>query len=208
MIVSPTTDRGRATVTRVLDAACLLFARQGIRDTTLDEIGALADVGRSQLYHFFASKSDLVADVISLQVERLIADLQPSLQAMSNADDVRGWCTAAVAYHESSQGPIRCPIGSLVYELDNDAADAQLALGAGFARWEAMLAEALRRVGANGCLAAGVDPALLAIGLLAAYQGGMLIADATGNVMPLQRALQAVLATALVSTVPATARLG
>lgn len=200
MIVSPTTDRGRATVARVLDAACLLFARRGIRDTTLDEIGTAAGVGRSQLYHFFASKSDLVADVISVQVERLIADLHPSLQAMSTADDVRGWCAEAVAYHASSQGPIRCPIGSLVYELDNDAQHARLALGAGFARWEAMLVEALRRVAANGGLAAGADPALVATGLLAAYQGGMLIADAAGDVMPLQRALQAVLATALVST--------
>lgn len=208
MIITPTTDRGRATVIRVLDAACLLFARRGVRGTTLDEVGREAGVGRSQLYHFFASKSDLVADVIALQVERLIADLQPSLQAMSTADDVRGWCHDAVAYHASSEGPIRCPIGSLVYELDSTAQDAKLALRAGFARWEGMLADGLRRVAHDGGLAAGADPTLVATALLAAYQGGMLIADAAGDVTPLQRALESVLATALVPSMPANAGLG
>lgn len=198
MITKPTTDRGRATVARVLEAACVLFARQGVRATTLDEIGASAGVGRGQLYHFFADKADLVADVVTFQVERILSAIQPSFDMMSSAADVRRWCAEAVRGHASSRDPIRCPIGSLVYELDraNDGA-ARAALKAGFARWEKALTEGLSRVADNGDLTPGSDPAVLAAGLLAAYQGGMLLADVSGDVAPLRHALDTVLAAAL-----------
>jgi AcrR family transcriptional regulator len=197
MITNPTTDRGRATVARVLEAACVLFATDGVRATTLDEIGAAAGVGRGQLYHFFADKADLVADVVGFQVERVISSIQPPFEAMSTADDVRAWCEAAVRSHASTSDPIRCPIGSLVYQLDADAAAARAALTAGFARWERLFTAGLRRVADNGELLAGTDPSVLAAGLLAAYQGGMLLADVRGDVEPLRRALQTVMAAAL-----------
>lgn len=203
MITKPTTDRGRATVGRVLEAACLLFARQGVRATTLDEIGAAAGVGRGQLYHFFADKADLVADVVGLQVELVISSIQPAFDAMSTADDVRAWCEDAVRQHASSTDPVRCPIGSLVYQLDADAVAARAALKAGFARWEATFAEGLRRVADNGELLAGTDPSALAAGLLAAYQGGTLLADVSGDVEPLRHALQTVMAAAFAAAVKA-----
>jgi AcrR family transcriptional regulator len=197
MITTPTTDRGRATVSRVLDAACVLFAKQGVRATTLDEIGKAAGVGRGQLYHFFADKADLVADVVGLQVERVIASMQPSFEAMSTAADVRAWCDEAVKFYASSNDPIRCPIGSLVHELDRDDGPARAALKTGFARWEALLAEGLRSVAQNGGLIADTDPAAVAGGLLAAYQGGVLLSDISGDVEPLRRALATVTAAAL-----------
>lgn len=198
MITKPTTDRGRATVTRVLEAACVLFAKQGVRATTLDEIGAAAGVGRGQFYHFFADKADLVADVVALQVDRVIASMQPSFDAMSTAADVRAWCDDAVRSYASSNDPIRCPIGSLVHELDQDEGPARDALKAGFARWEALFVKGLQRVADSGGLIAGADPKLLAHGLLAAYQGGVLLADVSGDVEPLRRALETLTATALV----------
>jgi TetR/AcrR family transcriptional repressor of nem operon len=206
VITKPTTDRGRATVTRVLEAACALFAKQGVRATTLDEIGAAAGVGRGQLYHFFADKADLVADVVALQVERVIASMQPSFDAMCTAADVRAWCDNAVRSYASSNDPIRCPIGSLVHELDQDEGPARDALKAGFARWEALFVKGLQRVAASGGLIAGADPKLLAHGLLAAYQGGVLLADVSGDVEPLRRALEAVTATTLAPAVTATER--
>jgi AcrR family transcriptional regulator len=181
----------------VLEAACVLFARQGVRATTLDEIGAAAGAGRGQLYHFFADKADLVADVLGFQVERLIASLQPSFQTMSTAADLHNWCGEAIAFYTSSDDPIRCPIGSLVYELDQDDDAARAALKAGFARWVGLFREGLQRIAENGALRAGTDPSELATGLLAAYQGGVLLSDVSGDVEPLRRALESVMAAAL-----------
>jgi len=202
MITRPTTDRGRATVGRVLDAACSLFAEHGVRATTLDEIGAAAGVGRGQLYHFFASKGDLLADVVGLQVERIIESIRPAVDAMSTADDVRDFCEAIISLHGSSER-IRCPLGSLVPQLDHNDAAAREVLKAGFTQWEALLADGLRRVDDSGGLMPGTDPAVLAGGLLAAYQGGMLLADVSGDVESLRRALRTVVAVALTPAVSA-----
>ncbi|WP_161630362.1 TetR/AcrR family transcriptional regulator [Mycobacterium sp. UM_CSW] len=191
-----------------MEAACLLFDKQGVRATTLDEIGAAAGVGRGQLYHFFADKSDLVADVVGFQVERVISSIQPPFDAMSTADDVRAWCEDATRQAASSTDPVRCPIGSLVYQLDPDAVAARAALTAGFARWEEIFAKGLRRVADNGELLAGTDPSVLAAGLLAAYQGGLLLADVSGSVEPLRRALRTVTDAALAPRPKAKSRKG
>ncbi|MBX7456353.1 TetR/AcrR family transcriptional regulator [Mycolicibacterium sp. 3033] len=174
---------------RVLDAACDLFGTQGVRTTTLDEIGAAAGVGRSQLYHFFVDKSDLVAEVVACQVQRVVDSLVPTLETMSTAADVRAWCDEVVAFHAASAPSIRCPIGSLVHQLGESDVAARRALLSGFRRWEELLAAGLRRVADNGGLTGSSDADTLAAALLAAYQGGVLLAGATGDVAPLRRAL-------------------
>ncbi|HEY2500083.1 MAG TPA: TetR/AcrR family transcriptional regulator [Mycobacterium sp.] len=201
MIIRPTTDRGRATVQRILDAACILFGKRGVRATTLDEIGAAAGVGRGQLYHFFAGKADLVADVVALQVERVLASARPSFDTMSTAADLHAWCEDTVNTCASSDDGTRCPIGSLIHELDQESGPARQALQAGFARWEALMAQGLQRVAENGGLTAGTDATALAGGLLAAFQGGLLLADITGDVQPLRRALETAIAGALTPAV-------
>jgi len=198
VITEPTTDRGRATVARILEAACVLFARQGVRATTLDEIGNAAGAGRSQLYHFFADKADLVSDVVRFQVDRVLSSVQPSFDDVNTAADLRAWCADAVRAHAASDDPIRCPIGSLVYELDrSDDGPARSTLKSGFAQWEQVMADALQRVANSGGLLPGTEPTVLAAALLAAYQGGMLLADVSGDVAPLQHALDTTLAAAL-----------
>jgi AcrR family transcriptional regulator len=201
MIIRPTTDRGRATVQRILDAACVLFGKRGVRVTTLDEIGTAAGVGRGQLYHFFAGKADLVTDVVALQIERVIGSARSSFDTMSSAADVHAWCEETINAYASSNDAMRCPIGSLIYELDSDSEPARKALQAGFARWEGLMAEGLQRVADNGGLTAGTDASALAGGLLAAFQGGLLLAEMTGDVQPLRRALETAIAGALAPAV-------
>lgn len=197
MRATPTTDRGRATVQRITEAACDLFGTQGIQPTSLDEIGAAAGVGRSQLYHFFVDKSDLVAEVVAVQVERVVSGLTPTLESMSTAADVRAWCDEVVAFHAASAPNIRCPIGSLIHQLRDDDVAARRALVSGFTRWEQLLATGLQRVDDAGDLNKGSDAYTLASALLAAYQGGVLLANATGDVAPLRRALRGVVDAAL-----------
>ncbi len=206
MKVVPTTDRGRATVGRVLEAACDLFNAQGIRSTTLDEIGTVAGVGRGQLYHFFVDKSDLVAEVVGFQVERVISGLQPTMEAMSTSDDVRVWSDVVVESYAASPGPIRCPLGSLINQLGDDDQAARNALQAGFVRWEKLLEAGLQRVAENGGLRAGVDAGDLAAALLAAYQGGVLLTAVHGEVAPLRRALRGITDVALADSAATISR--
>ncbi|MCO1658575.1 TetR/AcrR family transcriptional regulator [Pseudonocardia humida] len=197
MRTEPSTAKGRATVQRVIDAACELFARQGVRATTLDQIGTRSGTGRGQLYLYFAGKSDLVAAVVAQQVERVLDAQRPLLETVSTAADVRAWCTAAEQWY-GADDPVRCPIGSLVHELGEQDDAARAALADGFGRWRAVLAAAMDRVRQHDELAADLDPDAAAGALLAAYQGGVLLAGATGDLAALRTALAAFQATALV----------
>ena len=115
----------------------------------------------------------MVADVLAHQVDEVIVELQSAMATMSSAADLRAWCDDTIAYYARSKDPIRCPIGSFVYELGVGDHAARAALKAGFARWEKLLRQGLQRVADNGQLAPQTDPRALAAALLAAYQGGV-----------------------------------
>jgi AcrR family transcriptional regulator len=204
MKVHPTTDRGRATVERIVDAACDLFAARGIRSTSLDEISAAAGVGRGQLYHFFVDKTDLVAEVVAAQVRRVVEGLRPTLETMSDGNDVLAWCDDVVAFYSASEASIRCPLGSLINQLGETDDAARRVLLTGFAEWEDLLRAGLERVAQAGGLVSGADPRTLATALLAAYQGGVLLAGASADVAPLRRALHGVTSVALAADRSAT----
>ena len=57
----PRTGRGRASRERIVERAAELFAERGVAATSLDEVLAAAGAGKSQLYHYFRGRDELVA---------------------------------------------------------------------------------------------------------------------------------------------------
>jgi AcrR family transcriptional regulator len=57
-------ERREATRAAIVEAAARRFVAQGLAGTTLDEIAADAEVTKGALYHYFASKDDLVVAFI------------------------------------------------------------------------------------------------------------------------------------------------
>lgn len=190
MRTRPTTGRARETALQIVDAACVLFARQGIRATTLDQVGQLSGTGRGQMSLFFAGKPDLIDEVVAAQVERVLQAQQPLLGAISCGQDVRDWCRLATQQY-GAEDPLRCPIGSLVHELAETDLAARAALGVGLSRWRDLLADGMSRVRDQGELASGIDPEAAAAALLATYQGGTLLAGPSGDLEVLRLALSA-----------------
>jgi AcrR family transcriptional regulator len=183
----PSTDRGRATRERILDAASELFYRQGVGATRLDQVIAASGTGKGQLYHYFADKRALVHAVVDRQIAAVLEDQQPRLERLSEPADLRAWADAIVAAYRDSDHPVRCPLGALVAELAEGDPEARVALDRGFGRWSAALAAGLRGLGVG-------EPERHATALLAAYQGGLLLAQARGDLGPLRTALDMALA--------------
>lgn len=90
--ISGLRERKRAdTHARVHAAAMELFGRKGFEATTLDDIASSAGVSRRSLFHYFASKEDIVlstkaglGDLIEAAVARRPAD-EPLLTMAENA---------------------------------------------------------------------------------------------------------------------------
>lgn len=90
--ISGLRERKRAdTHARVHSAAMELFSHKGFEATTLDDIASAAGVSRRSLFHYFASKEDIVlstkaglGDLIEAAVARRPAD-EPLLAMAENA---------------------------------------------------------------------------------------------------------------------------
>jgi hypothetical protein len=72
--------------------------------------------------------------------------------------------------------------------------EARKQAAAGFDAWERLLAGALERIRQRGELRAGADPAVLATGLLASIEGGMVLSQARQDMTSLRVAVEAGLA--------------
>ena len=68
----------------------------------------------------------------------------------------------------------------------------------GFGRWSTTISDGLRALQAAGHLPAGIHPDDLAVALLAALQGGLLLAQVQRDTRPLETAVDTILALASV----------
>ena len=106
----PVTERGRRTRALIIDAAATLMYQQGVSMTSLDDVLAAADSGKSQLYHYFDSKADLIAAVIQRQLQLVLAR-QPRLQQIDSWDGIEAWAAEILRGALCAGRPVCLPTG-------------------------------------------------------------------------------------------------
>lgn len=183
------TARGAATKARIVAAAASLVQEQGVAGTSLDDVMAVTGTSKSQLYHYFANKDALIREVITTQLSRVIAAQEPDLDAIDSWEGLQRWCDHLVAMSRARQGVGGCPLGSLVGELAERSDSARHVLAQCFAEWQAHLSKGFAAMRDNGDLAAGADPAELALTVMSALQGGLLMAQTMRSTRPLELTL-------------------
>ncbi len=182
------TSRGASTRLRIVDATVSLMYAKGVEGTSLDDVRAAAGVSKSQLYHYFADKDALVREVISAQAAHVLAAQGTALTQLDSLAALRRWCDCILALNRGHANG-GCPIGSLANELANQSEQARALLVAGFNTWEDRLAEGFANMQENGELGRSAVPRTLAIGVLSAVQGGLLLAKTSRSEGPLKVAL-------------------
>ena len=60
------------TKTKLVDVARMLFAKNGLENTTMNDIALASGKGRRTLYTYFKSKEEIYWAVIECELERLI----------------------------------------------------------------------------------------------------------------------------------------
>ncbi len=183
------TARGAATRARIVDAAADLIYDHGALRTSLDEVMVASRTSKSQLYHYFADKDALVRAVIIRQTERVLDGQDPYLCALDSMAGLRRWATMILEVQQQRSGVGGCPIGSLASELSDTSEDARQLLADSFQKWEARLATGLTAMQHGGELQRDADPNDLASAIMAALQGGLLLAQTTRDTRHLQLSL-------------------
>ena len=185
----PPTARGAATRARIVEAAAGLVYRRGASATSLEDIMEASATSKSQLYHYFADKDALMRAVIELQTRRVMGVQAAHLDTVDSLAGLRRWRDAVVTMNRATRGVGGCPLGSLASELSDRSESARALLAHGFELWESQLRRGFGAMRDSGKLKPEANPAELATAVIAALQGGLLLAQTTRSSRPLELAL-------------------
>jgi TetR/AcrR family transcriptional regulator, transcriptional repressor for nem operon len=185
----PTTEKGRATRRRILQAAATLIADRGAGAVSLEDVEREAGVGRSQLYHYFDGRDDLLRAVVDVTTDAVLGAQNGFLDDLDSFAAIERWFDALVAIQEQRGAAGGCPIGSLVGQLAERDEPTRAALATGFDRWEQPLIAGLRRMQDRGELRPDASVERLADTTMAAIQGGLLLTQVRRDPSQLRTAL-------------------
>jgi TetR/AcrR family transcriptional repressor of nem operon len=201
-----TTEQGRTTRHRIVEAAATLIGERGVAATSLDDVRAATNSSKSQLYHYFGDKHGLVEAVIDHQSALVIATQSRALGAVDDWQGLERWADAMVAMLERHGAHGGCPIGTLAAALADSDEQFRTALGDAFDAWSEAISAALVRLRDNRLLAADADIRTLSTATLASIQGGLLLAKTSRDSSQLRAALDGALAQLRTHAVPSSRR--
>ena len=158
-----------------------MFER-GVALTTLADVRTASATSKSQLYQHFADKNALVREVIEFRAEALLAQQRRRLEKVDSLRGLELWRDEMVERNALRGGAYGCPLGSIANESADHDEDTRRIIANHFDEWLQMIIDAIDRLRANGVLTQDADPRALASGLLAALQGGYLLAKTARDV--------------------------
>jgi AcrR family transcriptional regulator len=163
--------------------------KDGVAGTTIEDVCAAAGVGRSQVYHYFDDKSELVRAVIERQAELIFGGQEPHLAHIQGWESWEAWRDFVVENQRRAGCVGGCPLGSLASELADEDELTRQVLVKSFQRWERAFLGGVQQMKDLGLLRQDADTALLATTLLATLQGGLLLCQTWKDVSPLKTSL-------------------
>jgi TetR/AcrR family transcriptional repressor of nem operon len=163
--------------TRILDAAARLIQQQGYERTSVDDIVRESGLsGKSHFYHYFTSKEALAHQVLEQQFERFAERALATLHTPTRAplDRLGLFIDTLVALHRREGAAGASAFGGFASELAESHEGIRTRLDTVFARWESELGALFSDMRPDA--GDGADPAQLARFIIAALEGGMLMA--------------------------------
>jgi AcrR family transcriptional regulator len=185
------TRKGQATRDRIVSAAAAQMFARGVAGTSMEDVKAAADVSSSQLYHYFVDKHALVLAVVRHQTETVLAGQESLLSNLDSVEALRAYRDFVVASQRELACVGGCPIGTLGGELAEADPQARALTAEGLGRWEAGIRGGLRAMHDRGELDG--DPDALALAMLAAIQGGLLLTQVRRELQPIEVALDTII---------------
>lgn len=187
------TDRGRATRQRIIEATGEQILASGIGGTTLDTVRAATLTSKSQLFHYFpGGKAELVREVALWEASQLRAAQEPHLHDLGTWQSWTAWREALVDYY-LGLGRWACPIGSLATQAAMTDPALESVIAESMDSWRDALATGVIKMQTAGHLHPNADPTRIAIVILAAIQGGLVMSQPLRAAWPLEAALDSAL---------------
>ena len=156
-------------------SAARLFARQGARGTSIDEILNESGTGKSQFYHYFSDKDELIRCVHAMQIERMLALHSVIFEQLDSWEGFELLQDTVLHLLESQRFQNGCPIGSLASELAASDELVRIDTEQYFDRKKAAIVRGLTSMKLRGELRADTDVQGLADFVVTVLQGAKLM---------------------------------
>lgn len=174
----------------IVEAAAEMFHLHGVSATSVDDVLRASGTGKSQFYYYFDSKEGLVHEVLAFQFERYIAAQQPFIDNLGSWKGIQQWLDAIADQYEASGLLGGCPIGSLAAEMNDRDEALRQKLAESFDTWEAYLVEGLESLRQRKLLSPRANVVELAESVMAAIQGGYLLATTKKDIRSMRNTLR------------------
>ncbi len=174
---------------RIVRGAAEVVFRLGVAGVSIGRVRVVSGVSRSQVHRYFPAKEALIDGVVDFQIAAVLARQCSLLGSLDSLAGLQEWADDVVELNRERKGARGCPLGSLVSQLAEQSGPMRAKLEDAFQAWQSYLAAGLRRMQDRGELNAEADVAELATGVVAALQGGLILAQAARSEKPLRSAL-------------------
>jgi AcrR family transcriptional regulator len=173
------------TARRLVESMRDLLWERGYTGTSPKAVLQRAGAGQGSMYHHFSGKADLARCAITATAQEMRAKADAELSGPGPALE------RLTAYLRRERDVLRgCPIGGLTQDAELMADPHLRAPVAETLAWlRSRLAEVLAEAVAAGELAPSLDPGATAATLVAALQGGYVLARAAGSPEPFEQAV-------------------
>src|SRR3954471_20438421 len=184
------TAKGQATRAHIVRHAAELIYAKGVHATNNELLRGAAGVSGSQLTHYFPNKESLVLAVIDWQADSILEfHRSERFAGFDSIDAFQDWAD----FYILSGRPFEdgCSLGALASEIIKTDLDIHDRLASAFEQWTDIFRKGLERMQQLGRIDASADPGRLAHMFIAAYQGGILLAQVARDIAPLRDSLYA-----------------
>ena len=186
--------RGAATREHVIEEAAALIREKGFRSTSIGDVLERAGVQKGSFYYYFPSKEDLGHAVLTRWTEelrtRLIDFLTDPAGEAGPLERIAAAFDGFVSEAEATGCRGGCPFGNLAIELADVNEDFRLRLSEAFRSLSRAFAGLVEEAQARGQVRPDADAAALGDFLVAAIEGGILLAKVHRSCEPLRATLR------------------
>lgn len=172
---------------RILDAANDLVFDQGFNATTVDAVLARAGASKGAFFHHFTSKAALGTALVQRYADADMASLEQAMvEAEAATDDpaeqlitfVRNFENDAISIASAQPG---CLFVSFIYESIDDSTERDAIIVATIEAWRARIVDKLSAAASTRTLPPDLDLPSLADAVYSTFEGGFVLARATGD---------------------------
>lgn len=175
---------------KILLAAYALFRKKGYHATGLQEILEKARAGKSQLYHHFDDKEELLLAALQFYSEKVYTETAKFMQGIQSLDEFEQIISGSRRLSRSQSVIVGCFFGSIAGELAATHPRVRAYLVQLYQDWQKLFVGGLEELKNRSLLSKDARTDELAEFFLVSVQGAFILAKTTGDLAVIDRSIQ------------------